>query len=293
MALTSPALTLAVESLFGACKPALDALRKLGSTDFSDGAPGIDLKPGATIKYPISSIAAASAYNDSTNNYLSGGETTWGSLTATHYLQGFDLKGENLDQGVNAPRIKQVFSLRAGASISAAVQAAVKTALDAVTLSTGVTVAAAASSTLAGWMGVAGSVSWLDKSTSILAVNGATLAEIKGLFAAANIVGTNSELGSYLGFADMVLVPGMTARALICPTLSIGFVARVPKILAKYEQAGVETDPDSGLSIGIVVANDQGTNRQVCNADLWFGAAILSANAAATTAGVIKVGTAS
>ena len=40
-----------------------------------------------------------------------------------------------------------------------------------------------------------------------------------------------------------------------------------------------------------MVANAQATNKKVVNADLWFGATVLSANAGATTAGVVKVGT--
>ena len=59
MALTSPALTLATEAMFGNIKPALDLLKRLGPTDFSAGAPEYVVKPGATIKVPVSSIAAA------------------------------------------------------------------------------------------------------------------------------------------------------------------------------------------------------------------------------------------
>ena len=62
--------------------------------------------------------------------------------------------------------------------------------------------------------------------------------------------------------------------------------------MADYEQAGAETDPDSGLTLGLVVANDQEHNRKVINGDLWFGAIALSAKADATEAGIIKVGTA-
>ena len=61
--------------------------------------------------------------------------------------------------------------------------------------------------------------------------------------------------------------------------------------MADYISAGTVTEPDSGLSIGIVVAGDQAHNRRVANADLWFGSVALSANAAATTKGIIKVGT--
>ena len=78
----------------------------------------------------------------------------------------------------------------------------------------------------------------------------------------------------------------------IVPFSSVGMVGRIPQIVAKYQESGVETDEDSGLSVGIVVADDQKENRIVVNADLWFGVAAVSANAAATTAGIIKVGTA-
>ena len=76
MALTSPALTLGVHALFGNVTPALDIIKKLGVTDFSDGADGIiEVKPGATIKVPVSSVSKALAYNETTNNYLTGGAT--------------------------------------------------------------------------------------------------------------------------------------------------------------------------------------------------------------------------
>ena len=61
MALTSPALTLSVEAMFANIKPTLTALKKLGITDFSADAPGVDIKPGNTIKVPVSSVAAAAA----------------------------------------------------------------------------------------------------------------------------------------------------------------------------------------------------------------------------------------
>ena len=95
MAITSPALTLAVPALFGNIKPTVDALRKLGPTDFSAGAPEYTVAPGATIKVPVSSIAAASPYNASNNNYLTGGSTTWANFESVHYLQGFDVSGVN------------------------------------------------------------------------------------------------------------------------------------------------------------------------------------------------------
>ena len=89
MALTSPALTLGVHALFGNVTPALDIIKKLGVTDFSDGADGIiEIKPGATIKVPVSSVSKALAYNETTNNYLTGGNTDWASLSASHFVQG-------------------------------------------------------------------------------------------------------------------------------------------------------------------------------------------------------------
>ena len=86
---------------------------------------------------------------------------------------------------------------------------------------------------------------------------------------------------------------GMTRRMCIVPYSSIGFIARVPALIADYEESGVETDEKSGLSIGIVVAEEQKLNRRVVNGDLWFGCAAISASANATsTKGIIKVGTA-
>jgi hypothetical protein len=286
MALTSPALTLAIDALFGNIKPTLDALKKLGVTDFSDDAPNVDIKPGATIKIPVSSITAASVYNDTTNNYLTGGTTNWATLTAMHYLQGFDISGVNVDQGVDAAKMKQRFTSRAGSGIAAAIQGAIKTALDGVTASTAVTLS---SPVVADYLGLGDGVSWLDKSTSVLAVNGATLADIKAKLAAINVVGTLTELGQMMGFADLVLIPGMTAKAVVVPANSMGFIGRVPAIVASYKEVGVETDPDTGLSVGIVVADEQATNRVVANADIWFGCTTQGAPAAATTAGIIKI----
>ena len=116
MALNSPALTLSVEALFGNIKPALDIIQLLGPTDFSAEAPGVDIKPGTTIKVPLSTVAAAGVFDDETNNYLTGGNTEWATLTAKHYLQGFDLKGTNIDEGVNAPRVKHLLTTEIVAS---------------------------------------------------------------------------------------------------------------------------------------------------------------------------------
>ena len=285
MALTSPAVTLAVEAMFGNIKPTLNALKKLGFTDFSNDAPGVDIKPGATIKVPVSSITAASEYDAEKNNYMTGGSTDWATLVATHYLQGFDIAGVNVDQGVDAAKMKQRFTARAGSGIALACQNAVKTALDGVTASSKVTAPDAA----AGYLGLGDEISWLDKATSILAVNGTTLADIKAKFAAINIHGSITELAQYMGFADMVLIPGMTAKCAIVPANSMGFIGRVPAIIADYKEFGTETDPDTGLAVGIVIASDQDHNRLVANADLWFGCTVHGAPAAAGTAGIIKV----
>lgn len=289
MALTSPGLTLSIEALFGHIRPALDIIDALGPTDFSAEAPGLDVKPGATIKVPLSTVSAASAFNASSNNYLTGGDTEWASLTASHYLKGFDVTGVNIDQGVNAPRIKQLFSKRAGVSIAMAAKAAIISALDGTTASTGVKIVA--SPTLAQYDALATAVNWYDPTEACLVVNGTEYAKIKGVMHGAHLSATPESIAAELGFRKVIVLGSMTARAVIVPYSSIGFLARVPTLIASYKESGVETDETSGLSVGIVVADDQATNKEVVNADLWFGVAAVSANAAATTPGIIKVGT--
>lgn len=291
MAITSPALSLAIEALFGAIKPTVDVLRKIGATDFSADAPTVDVKPGATIKVPVSTIAAANQYNAETNNYLTGGNTDWATLTATHFLQGYDISGEDIDKGVNASRMRQLFALRAGGGVSAAMANTVAAALDGLTVSTSVKLAAAP--TLANYIALAADLKWLDKSRATLVCNGAELALVRAAAANANLAGDDDMIARYLGFGSLALLPGMTARAVVVPDSSVGFLARVPALAVDYAEAGTETDDDSGLAIGVVVADDIARNRRVVNADLWFGAAVLAANAAATTPGAIKVGTAS
>ena len=291
MALTSLALSLCVEEMFANIRPATDTLQRLGTVDFSDSVPGLDVKPGATLKIPLSTVSAAGVYNASSNNYGTGGATSFGDLTATHYLQGFDVSGEDLDKGVSVPRLKNLFAKRAGAGIAMAVMADVKTSLDAVTASTAVTLnATVASRTVADYLNLAGGVTWLDKTNSVLAVNSATLANIKSLFAAINVTTASlTELAQYLGFRDLVLIPGMSASAVIVPAGGFGSIARVPAIIADYQETGVETDPESGLSVGIVVNNDSDHNRIIVNADLWFGVITHKAPATATTSGCIKI----
>lgn len=289
MSISAPGLTLAVEALFAFIRPSLVNLTKLGATDFSDGVPGVDVKPGATVKIPVSSVSAASVYHDDNNNYLTGGDTAWATLTAAHYLQGFDMKGTDIDAGVSAPRIKQLFSRRCGMGIVMAAQGVTKTALDAVTASTGVTLPAAPS--IAQYAALGGATDWLDKASSVLAVSGAEMGLIKGAFFDKGVVGTDQELAAYMGYADIVVIPGLTSRIVVVPSSALGFMARVPEIVARYAEAGAETDPETGLSIGIVVADDQAKNRQVVNGDLWFGCTIQSCAAAATTPGCINVGT--
>lgn len=290
MAITAPGITLAIPALFGMIKPQVDTLRKLGAVDFAASADGImPIKPGATIKIPISSVDSALEYDYDDNNYFTGGDTSWASLTATHYLKGFDISGEDVDKGVSRVGIENKFSRRAGSGVSMSMQKAVRTALDGVTASTGVTVPAIGTAVLSDYLNIAASITWLDKSSSVLAVNGTALADIKKLFAAGHIIGTDEQLAKFMGFRDLVLVPGMTARFAVVPDTSVGFIARVPAIVASYEQYGAEVDEDTGLAVGIVLANDQEHNRKILNGDLWFGAAVLSANAAATQAGVIKI----
>lgn len=289
MALTSPALTLAVEAMFGNIKPALDIIDALGPTDFSDGAPGVDVKPGATIKVPLSTVGAAQAFNASSNNYLTGGDTDWATLTASHYLQGYDVSGVNLDQGVNAARIRQLFAKRCGSSIAMAARAAIVSALDGATASTGVKIAA--SPTLAQYDALASACDWFNPAECVLVLNGAEWVKVKGVLHGSHLSASPQSAAEELGFKRVVVLP-TTGRAFIVPFGSMGFISRVPQIVADYKEHGTETDPDSGLSVGIVVADEQSGNRIVVNGDLWFGAALLSANAAATTPGVVKVGTA-
>ena len=59
MALTNPGITMAVHALFANIKPALDLIEALGPTDFSAEEPGVDVKPGTTVKYPLSVVSAA------------------------------------------------------------------------------------------------------------------------------------------------------------------------------------------------------------------------------------------
>ena len=290
MALSSPGLVLAVPATFGFIKPQLDLIRRLGATDFSAEDPGLKTKPGVTVKYPLSAVSKALAFDDDTNNYLTGGDTEYGQLTATHFLQGYDMRGTDIDKGSNAARIKQLFSMRAGTGMSMAIQDVLRGALDGTQASTGVQIVA--SPTLAQYDDLAADIKWLNKANSALVVNGAEAAKIRAAMHTQHLSATPDSMAAELGFRDVIVVPGMTARAVIVPVSSIGFMAGVPAIVADYKEFGTETDEDSGLTIGVVVANDQKLNRIVVNADLWFGACALSANAAATTAGIIKVGTA-
>ena len=290
MALSSPGLVLAVPATFGFIKPQLDLIRRLGATDFSAEDPGLKTKPGVTVKYPLSAVSKALAFDDDTNNYLTGGNTEYGQLTATHFLQGYDMRGTDIDKGSNAARIKQLFSMRAGTGMSMAIQDVLRGALDGTQASTGVQIVA--SPTLAQYDDLAADIKWLNKANSALVVNGAEAAKIRAAMHTQHLSATPDSMAAELGFRDVIVVPGMTARAVIVPVSSIGFMGGVPAIVADYKEFGTETDEDSGLTIGVVVANDQKLNRIVVNADLWFGACALSANAAATTAGIIKVGTA-
>ena len=215
MALTSPALTLSIETLFGHIKPALDLIDALGPTDFSSDAPGIEIKPGATTKVPLSTVSAALAFDDDSNNYLTGGDTDWASLTCAHYLQGFDLRGTNIDQGVNAARVKQLFSKRCGAGIALAVRNAIRTALDGTTASTGVKIAAVGTVTLAGYDGLAHAVSWYDPTEACLVVNGTEYANIKQLMHAAHLSASPESIAAELGFKKVIVLAGMTARACV------------------------------------------------------------------------------
>lgn len=289
--ITAPGITLAIDALFGNLKPNVDVLRKMGMTDFSADAPGIDIKPGTTMKVPLSTVTEALEYNEDSNNYLTGGNTEYGTLTATHFLQGYDIRGVDVDKGVNAPRIKQLFSVRCAGGCSMAMLGVLKTSLNGVTASTGVQIPD--DSALADYTGMAADLKWLHREMATLVVNGAEWSKIQAAMHAKNLSATKANAAEEIGFARIVVLPGMTPRACIVPAFSMGFIGRVPAVMADFEQAGAETDPDSGLTLGLVVANDQAHNRKVINGDLWFGAIALSANAAATEAGIIKVGTAS
>lgn len=256
MALTSPALTLALPALFGNIKPTLDTVRRIGPTDFSPVAPEYVVAPGATIKVPVASISAANEYNDTTNNYMTGGSTGWATLNAKHYLQGFDITGVNVDEGVDAGRMRQIFASRAGSGIAAACMKAMKDGLDGLTASTAVVLPALSSTGISDYQNLGANVDWLDRASAVLVLNSAEYANVKKVFAAEHVIGTEKEIAEFIGFSDMLCVPGLTARAVIVPYSSVGMLARVPTIIADYREAGVQIDDDSGLAVGIVIAND-------------------------------------
>lgn len=299
MAITSPGLVAAIPALFGNVKPCLDALKKLGFTDFAASVPDVNVAPNSTVKVPISSVTAASAYNASSNNYLTGGNIALASLTATHYLKGFDVTGADIETGFDLNRMKQLFTVPAGLSISAAIQSNIKSAFNAATWSASSVVtlgtigAQTGAPTLANYLNLAGGVDLVDKSLCTIAVNGTLLTDIKAKLAGANVVATSlTEIAQFMGFKDMVLIPGMTPRAVIVPMGSVGFLARVPKLIARYLESDTQTDDDTGLSIGIVIADNQADNKIVANADLWFGTAVQAATESGgsiTAGGAIKI----
>ena len=292
--ITNVALAMAIEALFGFIRPLLIDLRKLGTTDFSAEKPSVEVAPGKTINVPLASVAEALEFNKETNNYLTGGATEWAVLTALHYLQGFDISGTDIDKGIDAVRIEQLFSKRASTGILMAITKMVAASLAGVPTSTAVTLPAAP--TFKDYLAIFGKVAKLNKVNSlgsVLGVSGEELGNIKAAMTDKGITpGDDHDIATMLGFADLVRVPGTTERMWIVPPTSFGMIARVPEIIARYISAGAETDPETGLSIGIVVADDQAHNRRVTNADLWFGCTAIGAPPAADKPGIIKVGTA-
>lgn len=289
MAINSIALQLSVAELFKQALPAVDLIAKLGYTDFSASAPEIKIGSGQTVKMPLGDSGVADVFAKGTNDYLSSADPDLVNLTATHILSGHTVDGEGLDSADYAPRYKQIFAAKAGRAVGAKMKALAAAALDGATASTGVTLPA--TPTLANYMALATAKPWIDGNMATLVVNGAEAAKIKGVFAAAHLVPTNEQIAEFLGFRGFAVLNGMTARAAIVPEGCFGMLGRVPTIIANYRESGVEVDSESGLAIGIVVADNQGSNEIKVSADAWFGAACKSAPATAATAGVVKVGT--
>lgn len=265
MAIQSPALSVGLATLFGDIRPALDVVKRLGgSYDFSDGPDGIVLAPaGETVKVPISSVNAAGVYNATTNNYFTGADTDWASMTPTLYLKGFDISGVDVDKGCDAKKFENLFTRRASKSIGAAILAAVPTVF-------GAPVSTSRAYTIADLMQIGAEYSWLDKSRAALVVNGATFGKIKAAFATAQTF-TKQEITEALGFREIVVMPCGADEWHVIPDGAFGMRAAVPTAVAKYAETGVETDEESGFSVGIKVANDEAHNRIIVNVDCWFG----------------------
>ena len=102
-----------------------------------------------------------------------------------HFLKGYDISGTDIDRGVDAGRIEQLFSRRAATGILMAMSDTTATALDGVTLSTGITPPAAP--TAEEYLKPAGSVTAKNKVNalgSVLALSGTELGKIKAAFVA-------------------------------------------------------------------------------------------------------------
>ena len=195
-----------------------------------------------------------------------------------HFLQGLRRKGVDIDNGVpgNVSRLTQLFSMRAAAGIGIAASGVAASALTGVTASTGVTLPASPDHT--GYDGLYGQVDAQNK------ING------QGRGARHHGHGAGQDQGSIpregyphrwregyrrRAWLDCVAIPGATGAHLGYPPLALGFIGRVPTIIADYESGGLRHDPETGLAIGIVVANAQANNKKIVNADLWFGCAVL------------------
>lgn len=285
----SAALSASVGELFAKATPALAKVAQLGFTDFAATAPEFYIAPNATIKAPLFGSGVAAAFAAGSNDFLSGSEQT-GTMTASNLLIGHSITGQTLDGIDGAPRIKQIFAARAGMGLGAGAIALACTALDSASTSS-INIPAIGTVTLAQYQGLVNKKDWIQPALSVLVLNGAEMANVKALFAANGVIATPEELAAYLGFAAVVCMP-TTARAFIIPEGCFGMLGRVPTLVANYRESGVEVDPETGLAVNIVVADDQASNKIKVSANAWLAAGIKSySSSAATVPGVIKIGT--
>lgn len=268
--ITSPAITVGVNDFFGALRPTLERLGRLGAFDFTDDATGIAGHDG---RCPVPLALAATK-----ENYGSSGSTVkWIPAEVETFIYGGSLGGVDLDKGADAAKVRNRFATGAARQLGLELLYCAEGAMNSIEANK--EAVGYDTTTARGWMAAFASVAPADVGFALV-FNRKFWPEVIDAFAHANIV-RREDIAQALGAESIeVMDLGDAVTAVCLPRGSFGVMARVPAKAADYAEEGVITDETTGLSVGLSVANDETHNCKAINADAWLAAWVLDKDAA-------------
>lgn len=281
--LTSPQLVFAANKAIIAAHRAIDSIR-LFSTDFTADA----VQPGTTLKIPVYKAQAA-AFNAESNDYENpDGTVTWASITfGNHVKSTFEFTDKDFLEFARSG-VWENATRASGESIALSIVDAVGGLVTAANITNDETLASITLANIAALRKTCVDYG-IEPSKTVLLLDPANFAVLLSLLPSLAYGGSeairNGVIPSLYGFKAVSEFSGFKATettlvGALIPEDAIAVAGRVVPVdsPAVYQEVGTETDPQSGLTLGIRRHGSPKTGTNFCTVEALFGAGFVQAN---------------